>query len=378
MLVRRHFHASAVPMINAKPRVLLTGALGQLGVGMTRLMQQRFGVENVFPSDIRKPSLKIESQTGSNFRYIDVTKQDQMHKCVVEDRIDWIVHLSALLSFVGEQRPDEAMRVNLTGFQNALDVARVHKLRIFSPSTIGVFGPTANAAQREGVTEHLAPTHPQTMYGITKVFSEHLGQYYHDRYDVDFRSCRYPGVLSADTEPGGGTTDYAVDVFHHVFNTVVAASGSDSVECTYYCPLPSNSRLPMMHIDDCLQGTLDFIQCDESLLRTAYPADQVNLRTYHVSGLSFTPMELGDAISKFLAHNCIGKQSVQYDVNFKMLYDRTDPVRTRIAASWPDFLDDSLARKVWQYNPTVLTLDEMVRVMMHQVANYRKMTIEVK
>ncbi|KAF9093763.1 hypothetical protein BGX29_009809 [Mortierella sp. GBA35] len=185
------------------PRVLVTGSLGQLGSGLVKELRSMYGNENVVASDIRKAP--EDFMASGPFVYADVMNYSMLERIVVDWRIDWVVHYSALLSAVAEKNPALALSVNMTGFQNMLELAKVHGLRIYSPSTIGAFGPSTP----KNNTPDLTIMRPNTIYGITKLHNELLGEYYREKFGVDFRSARYPGILSADTPPGGGTTDYA-------------------------------------------------------------------------------------------------------------------------------------------------------------------------
>ncbi|KAJ1672942.1 hypothetical protein EV182_006186, partial [Spiromyces aspiralis] len=187
-----HFYAQH----GRAPRVLVTGSLGQLGIGFVRLMRSKYGASNVIATDIRRPSDEFWS-TGP-FAYADVLDYKGLERLVVDNGIDWIVHFSAVLSAVGEKNPQLALKVNLNGFQNVLDLAKAHQLRLLSPSTIGAFGPSTPKDKTPDITI----MRPKTIYGITKLHMELMGEYYHQRYGLDFRSLRYPGIISADTPPG--------------------------------------------------------------------------------------------------------------------------------------------------------------------------------
>ncbi|KJE88552.1 L-threonine dehydrogenase [Capsaspora owczarzaki ATCC 30864] len=301
--------SSVVPTSTApgkSPRILITGSLGQLGSELAKMLRAKYGKENVVTSDIRKPDVPEDGP----FKYIDVLNYQQMEALIVDHRIDWVVHFSALLSAIGEQQPAKALQVNIQGFQNIVDLAKVHKLRVFCPSTIGAFGPTTPADN----TPDLTIMRPTTIYGITKVHMELMGEYYHNRYGVDFRSLRYPGVISAESLPGGGTTDYAVDIFHHALKTG-----------EYTCFLSEKTRLPMMYMHDCLKGTMMMLEA---------PNEQLKQRVYNLAAFSFTPEEIAEQIRKH--------------VPLKVAY-RPD-FRQAIADSWPRSLDDTNARQDWQWS----------------------------
>ncbi|KAJ1910421.1 hypothetical protein IWQ60_010664 [Tieghemiomyces parasiticus] len=296
------------------PRVLVTGSLGQLGLALVNEMRTRYGVGNVVASDIRKPTagLPIAHPEGP-FVYADVMNYPLLERIIVDFQIDWVVHYSAMLSAVAEKEPARALNVNITGFQNVLELSRIHKLRLFCPSTIGAFGPQTPKIN----TPDLTIMNPNTIYGITKVHMELLGEYYHEKFGVDFRSARYPGILSVDTMPGGGTTDYAIDIFHHALQTN-----------SYNCFLKPETRLPMMYISDCIEGTLQLMEA---------PVEKLTQRVYNMAADSFTPAELDVAIRE------------HYAPDFQMNY--VPDSRQAIADSWPASLDDSLARRDWGWKP---------------------------
>ncbi|XP_076008617.1 L-threonine 3-dehydrogenase, mitochondrial-like [Genypterus blacodes] len=289
------------------PKILITGGLGQLGVGLAKLLRRRFGKNNVILSDIRKPPDHVFH--NGPFIFSDVLDYKNLREIVVNNNISWLIHYSAVLSAVGENNVALAKEVNITGLHNIVDIATEHGLRLFVPSTIGAFGPSSP----RDPTPELCVQRPRTIYGVAKVHAELLGEYYHHRYQLDFRCLRYPGIISADSQPGGGTTDYAVQIFH-------AAVTSGHFECN----LRSDTRLPMMYIDDCLRATLDFMEA---------PADVLKSRTYNINALSFTPHDLIVEIHKMLP-----ELKVTYDI---------DPVRQAIADGWPMAFEDSAARRDW-------------------------------
>lgn len=209
-------------------------------------------------TDIIKPNEELKK----NFAYLNVLDEKQIDRLVVENGITWVVHLSALLSAAGERNFDAAFNVNIIGAKNILESARHHKLRVYSPSSIAAFGPTTPLDFVPDVTIQ----RPTTIYGISKVFLEHLGEYYNLKWGVDFRSLRYPGIISA-SPPGGGTTDYAVEIFFEGLK-----SGK------YECFLKEDTPLPMMYMPDCIKATVDFLTAPEESLKQ---------RTYNIAGLFF-------------------------------------------------------------------------------------------
>ncbi|KAG5266066.1 hypothetical protein AALO_G00249420 [Alosa alosa] len=312
------------------PRVLITGGLGQLGVGLAQLLREQYGKENVILSDIKKPPVEVFN--SGPFVYADVLDYKNLRELVVNNRITWLVHYSALLSAVGEANVALARTINITGLHNVLDLALENCLRLFVPSTIGAFGPSS---PRDPAPD-LCVQRPRTIYGVSKVHGELMGEYLHHKYGLDFRCLRYPGVISANTKPGGGTTDYAVQIFHDALSTG-----------HYECYLRSDTRLPMMHIADCHRATVEFMQAPEC---------QLSLRTYNIAAMSFTPEEVAEEIRKHLPH-------------LKVTYN-PDAVRQTIADSWPVRFDDSNARRDWGWRPSY-GLPELVTDMIYSICDKR-------
>ncbi|XP_034407739.1 L-threonine 3-dehydrogenase, mitochondrial-like isoform X2 [Cyclopterus lumpus] len=309
------------------PKVLITGGLGQLGVGLAKLLRRRFGKNNVILSDIRKPPNHVYH--NGPFIFSDILDYKNLREIVVNNNISWLVHYSAVLSAVGESNVALAKEVNITGLHNILDIATEHGLRVFVPSTIGAFGPSSP----RDPTPELCVQRPRTIYGVSKVHAELMGEYYHHRYALDFRCLRYPGIISADSQPGGGTTDYAVQIFH-------AAVKTGSFECN----LRSDTRLPMMYIDDCLRATLEILEA---------PAESLLSRTYNINATSFTPRDLTKEIQKALP-------------DLKVTYN-VDPIRQAIADGWPMALEDGNARRDWGWKHEY-DLSELVRTMLSHIA----------
>ncbi|XP_071638837.1 L-threonine 3-dehydrogenase, mitochondrial [Temnothorax longispinosus] len=342
--VRRNFHVTINPfnkMIketgNAKetnsantrnavkpPRILITGGLGQLGTECAKLLRRNYGNENVILSDIIKPS--EESLENGPFIFADILDFKGLQKTVVDYRIDWLIHFSALLSAVGEQNVPLAVRVNIEGMHNVIELAKQYKLRIFIPSTIGAFGPDSPRNPTPNVTVQ----RPRTIYGVSKVHAELLGEYYHHRFGLDFRCLRFPGVISSDP-PGGGTTDYAVAVFHEGL-----------LNKKYECYLEPTTRLPMIYIEDCLSALFQFLNTPNELLRR---------RVYNVTAMSFTPEELFSELLKYIP-------------DLKITY-KPDK-RQHIAASWPQVFDDSEARRDWGWKHKY-DLQRLVELMVRDV-----------
>lgn len=291
-------------------RIVITGGLGQLGLALASKLRSIYGRDNVLLTDIRKPD--NETLADGPFAYADVLDYGQMKQLMVNHGCDWLIHLSALLSAIGEQNVPLAMKVNIDGFHNALNLSNELGMRLFVPSTIGAFGEDSP----KNPTPDLCIQRPRTIYGVSKVHMELMGEYYNHKTGLDFRCLRYPGIISANSKPGGGTTDYAVEIFHS------ALAGSD-----FLCGLRNDSRLPMMHIDDCINATVKFIQA---------PNEQLKQRTYNIGAMDFTPDEIYTEIRKHFP-------------NFQMHYD-VNPLLQSIADSWPDVFDDQNARADWGMN----------------------------
>lgn len=292
-----------------RPRILITGSLGQLGPGMARILREKYGRDNVIMSDINRASDEI-IETGP-YLFADVLDMRGLREIVVNYEIDWLIHFGALLSAIGEANVPLAMQVNIEGLHNVLEVSRMYKMKLFIPSTIGAFGPDSPRHPTPDITIQ----RPRTIYGVSKVHAELMGEYYHHKFGLDFRSLRYPGVISTD-EPGGGTTDYALKMFHDALTTKV-----------HNCYLEPDTRLPMMYIDDILTSTLDFLEVSDSKL---------TMRTYNVSGTDFTPEELANEIRKFVP---------DLEVNYN------PDSRQAIADSWPQSFDASNAVRDWNFRP---------------------------
>ncbi|KAJ8687035.1 hypothetical protein QAD02_022829 [Eretmocerus hayati] len=307
------------------PRVLITGGLGQLGMECAKLLRKNYGDENVILSDIVKPS--DNGLMDGPFLFADILDFKRLQEIVVNYRIDWLVHFSALLSAVGEQNVPLAIRVNIEGLHNVIELARQYNLRIFVPSTIGAFGPDSPRNPTPNVTVQ----RPRTIYGVSKVHAELLGEYYFHKFGVDFRCLRFPGVISSDP-PGGGTTDYAVAVFHEAL-----------LHKQYECYLEPETRMPMMYIDDCLAALFQFLNA---------PSEQLSRRVYNVTAMSFTPEELFDEIKKHIP-----------DLRISYKPDS----RQNIANTWPQVFDDSEARRDWGWKHEY-DIDKLVTSMIQDVS----------
>lgn len=258
-------------------KILVTGSCGQIGSELTLALRNIYGGNNVVASDIC-PDVKENLTSGGPFEQLDVLDAKESASIIEKYKIDAIVHLAAILSATGEKNPKLAWHVNITGLLNILEIAREKKLtQVMIPSSIAVFGistPRENTPQ-ETILK------PSTMYGITKVTGELLAEYYVAKFGMDIRGLRYPGIISNDTLPGGGTTDYAVEIFYEAIKNK-----------SYECFLAENTRLPMMYMPDCLKATIDLMQADFSKL--------IHHADFNVGSMSFSAGELADSIKKHI------------------------------------------------------------------------------
>ncbi len=310
-------------------RVLVTGAFGQIGSELTPALRERYGKDNVIASGLLTQPIEELSANGP-FEFVDVTQPETITNAVAKHKIDAIVHLAAVLSAVGEEQPQVAWHVNMDGLYNVLEVAREQRLRqVFCPSSIAVFG----AQTPRDHTPQDTILRPTTMYGVTKVAGELLADYYVRRFGLDVRGVRYPGIVSNKTVPGGGTTDYAVDVFYKAIETG-----------HYTCFLRADTVLPMMYMPDCVKATLDLMDADVARLR--HHAD------YNLASLSFAPRDLVAEIRKHMP-------------DFACTYE--PDWRQAIAQSWPRSIDDTPAREDWDWQPSV-DLAAMTRDMLAELS----------
>ena len=305
-------------------RILIIGANGQIGSELVEALAAQYGKENVIASDIAPGP----SRHAVHYETLDVLDAARLAALVERFGITQIFHLAALLSATGETRPLQAWTLNMNGLLNVLELARERKLRVFWPSSIAAFGPHTPAVE----APQLAIMNPTTMYGISKQAGERLCEYYFTKFGVDVRSLRYPGVISYKTPPGGGTTDYAIDIFQ------AARRGE-----TYTCFLKEDATLPMIHMPDAVRATLELMNADASRLRVR--------SSYNVAGVSFDPATLAAAIARRVP-------------DFKVTY--APDFRQAIAETWPHTLDDTHARYDWGWKPAY-DLDAMVDDMLANV-----------
>jgi nucleoside-diphosphate-sugar epimerase len=292
---------------------LVTGACGQIGSELTPVLRERYGAAHVVASDIRPPETACLRDQGP-FEQLNVCDRQMMAAIIERHNIDTVYHMAAILSATGEEKPTLAWDVNMIGLTNVLEIARERKLvRVFCPSSIAVFGPETP----RDATPQTTILQPTTMYGITKVTGELLGEYYVQRFGLDVRGVRYPGIISSETPPGGGTTDYAVDIFYQALRSE-----------RYVCFVRPDTTLPMMYMPDCIKATLDLMDADFGTLRGHC--------NFNIAGMSFSAQELASEIQKH-----IPEFVCEYEPDF----------RQAIADSWPQSIDDTAARTEWNWRP---------------------------
>lgn len=295
-------------LVMTKEKILVIGASGQIGVELTLALRKIYGNANVVASDLREQNPLLEG-TGP-YVSLDVMNKEMLHVQVIRQNITQIYLLAAILSATGEKNPNLAWNLNMTGLLNVLDIAREEKIhKVYWPSSIAVFGPTSpkqNCPQQTVIE-------PTTVYGISKYAGEFWCNYYFQRYGVDVRSLRYPGLISYKSAPGGGTTDYAVEIYHEALE-----------EKKYQCFLKEDTYLPMMYMPDAIKATIELMEA---------PASKISIRTsYNVASMSFSPKEISQSIQKIIP---------DFSISYKPDY------RQNIADSWPQSIDDSVARNDW-------------------------------
>ena len=316
-------------------RRLVIGAAGQLGIELVLRMQKEFGVESVDISDIRVPD--NDAAMRSKFLHLDATDEGALSKILEAGKYDEVYHLAAMLSATGEKKPLAAWDLNMQSLLNVLEAAKEGWIkRLFWPSSIAVFGPST---PKNRVPQD-APLDPTTVYGISKQAGEFWCRYYHEKYGVDVRSVRYPGLIGHRSVPGGGTTDYAVDIYHYA-----------AKDEPYTCFLRADQALPMMYMDDAVRGTLELMGA---------PKSKITVRTsYNLGAMSFTPSEVGESIRQ---------QRPQFQLQY------APDQRQAIAATWPSSIDDSAANRDWGWQPRI-TIDDMTGLMLDAIST-RNETLE--
>ena len=314
--------------LNIMDNILIIGAAGQIGSELTVALRNIYGAGHVFATDIKQPPQDIID--GGPFQLLDVMDDKRLIHFVIRHKITQIYHLAAVLSGNAERIPIQAWNINMDSLMNILDLAKeVPEIKkVFWPSSIAVFGPTTPRDH----TPQFTVMEPNTVYGISKLAGERWMQYYHQRYHIDARSIRYPGLISYKTEPGGGTTDYAVEIFYN-------ATRSEKYECF----LSENTALPMMFMPDAVQSTIRLMEADASAIQVR--------SSYNLGGISFTPKQLAAEITKHIP-------------DFRIAYK--PDFRQAIADSWPRSIDDSVAHQQWGSACTYL-LDDITRIMIEEI-----------
>lgn len=294
--------------------VLVIGSTGQIGSELTRELRKRYGNDSIVAGYIKGAEPKGELKESGPSAEADVTNPEMIADVVKKYNIDTIYNLAALLSVVAEKKPQLAWKIGIDGLWNILEVARENNCAVFTPSSIGSFGLSTPHTQ----TPQDTIQRPGTIYGVSKVTTELLSDYYFKKYGVDTRSVRFPGLISYVTPPGGGTTDYAVDIYY-------AAVRSEK----FVCPIKKGTLMDMMYMPDGLHAAISLMEAD--------PTRLVHRNGFNIASMSFDPEEIFNAIKR-------------YKPDFEMEYD-VDPLKQGIADSWPDSLDDSCARAEWDWNP---------------------------
>jgi nucleoside-diphosphate-sugar epimerase len=294
-----------------KSRILILGACGQIGTELTAALRQKYGNHKVIASDIREG--EPELMQGGPFEIIDATNYEAIENIVIRYEINEVYLMAAMLSATAEKFPMKGWNLNMNSLFNVLNLAKDKKIeKIFWPSSIAVFGPTTPKAN----TPQFTVMEPSTVYGISKQTGERWCEYYSKRYNVDVRSIRYPGIISWQTLPGGGTTDYAIDIYHKALK-----------HKKYICFLNGETRLPMMFMDDAIKATMDIMSA---------PAEKIKIKSsYNLAAISFDPEEIAASIRKQ-----IPEFTISYESDF----------RQAIADSWPQSIDDQKAREDWGWN----------------------------
>lgn len=291
-------------------KILVTGALGQIGRVLTSTLREIYGREQVIASDIVRSSADMEP-----YLFLDILNETRLYEIVDDHKITQVYHLAAILSANGEWNPMKTWNINLNGLLTILNLAKEKQLKkVFFPSTIAVFGATTPRV----ATPQNVPLQPETIYGVSKVAGELLCHYYHQKYGVDVRSVRYPGIIGYQSVPHGGTTDYAVEIFHEVLQGK-----------PYKCFLEPDTRLPMMYIPDAIRATINLMEAPAASIKTRM--------SYNLAAMSFSPKELFAEIQRI-----IPEAQIIYQPDF----------RQEIAASWSESIDDATAREEWGWAPT--------------------------
>jgi len=310
-------------------RILVTGSVGQIGSELTPALRDRYGSDNVIAGGHRtKPSKELLE--GGPFEIVDCGDLNQLTEVIKKYNIGTVYHLAAILSAVGEKNPQLAWSVNINGLYNVLEVAREFNLAVFVPSSIAAFGPSTPKIN----TPQDTIQRPTTIYGVTKVSGELLCDYYFKRFGIDTRGVRYPGIISYVTPPGGGTTDYAVEIFYEAIQNK-----------HYTCPLKKGTSLDMMYMPDAIKAAINLME--------ANPDKLIHRNAFNVTAMQLKPEILEESIKKYIPE-------------FRMDYE-IDPLKQGIADSWPDSMDDSCAREEWGWKPDY-NLESMTKDMLDKLS----------
>jgi len=309
-------------------QILVTGAVGQIGSELVTALRKHYGDDKVVATDIRMPTDK-DLRDGGPFEFLDVLDPNHITRVMQIYDIGTMYHLAAVLSAIGESRPNVAWTINVNGLYNILEAARQYQCSLFFPSSIGAFGkltPPDNTPQD-------TIQRPDTIYGVTKVAGELICDYYHKRFNVDTRGVRFPGLISYVAEPGGGTTDYAVEIFYEAYK-----------HKKYTCYLKDDTYLDMMYMPDALRAMIELMEADGSKLK--------HRNAFNITAMNFTPEQIAAEIRKHIP---------EFEISYEV-----DPVRQEIADSWPNYMDDTAAREEWGWKPeydlTTMTNDMLAKI----------------
>lgn len=311
-------------------KILVTGALGQIGSELVMLLREKYGNENVVATNRSKKEGHDELYKSGPFELLDIRDKEKTVELVEKYNINTIINLAAILSAVGEKKPQDCWDINMNGLYNMLEISREKDIMLFTPSSIAAFGPSTPKEK----TPQDTIQRPSTMYGVTKVAGEILCDYYYQRFGTDTRGVRFPGLISYETLPGGGTTDYAVHIYYEAIKNK-----------KYTSFIAPGTKMDMMYMPDALNAIVDLMEADSDKL--------IHRNAFNITAMSFTPEEIAASIKKFIPE-------------FEMDYD-VDPIRQAIADSWPDSLDDSAAREEWGFAPEY-DLDKMTEDMLEKLS----------
>ncbi|MFO7862413.1 MAG: L-threonine 3-dehydrogenase [Salinivirgaceae bacterium] len=307
--------------------ILVVGAGGQIGSELVPYLREQYGNNNVVATDIDKK--KCANLSDGPFEQLDATNGKEFHEIVKKYKVDAIYNMVALLSATGEKNPELAWKINMGALENSLNIAKENNCSVFTPSSIGAFGPTTPMDN----TPQDTIMQPNTIYGVCKVSGELLSNYYHSRFGVDTRSVRFPGIISNVTLPGGGTTDYAVEIYYEAIK-----------KQQYTCNLGKGTFLDMMYMPDAIKACVQLMEAD--------PTKLVHRNSFNITAMSFDPEMIADEIAKHIPE-------------FKMAYD-VDKTKQAIANSWPNSMDDSAAKEEWGWNPrfnlAAMTIDMLEKI----------------